>query len=488
MAPELTRSLGNQSLQGLLRARLLQPKLTVSHPEDAYEQEADGVADAVLRMPGPTESRAGPGATTALPRIQRLCSGCEEGLQRKTPLEGEEPPIQGKREGAEPEEGASAIEPYVDGLHGRGERLAPATRAFFEPRFGVDFGSVRVHRDAEADRSARSIGALAYTTGSHIVFRAGHYDSSSHQGRHLLAHELTHVVQQGAAAPEHHVQPTSQAQRKQLPRQTAPAASVTKTLTIVSWINPDPLPAFDKFTLATAPGTIRVMEATGMALRCTANRRPPATLAPSAVASFLASKEFRSFQQYSLTYVPSEHFAPKHTAPVVQQVGYTAPSACPDIPPATYMPGETSPLNHVRYDFGRSEPNLEALMKFRVGAAEEARAIGEATSFPGSLLFSAAMLPRVPWVWTKPTLSIDPATSRLSWSVEASAFPTNTIYVDGVKVDEIPQGHYSVLLASHIRHADQPRQTMAEEARQRSTPIALQDETVRPGGSATGSH
>ena len=80
-----------------------------------------------------------------------------------------------------------------------GEPLAAADRAFFEPRFGADFSQVRVHTDASADASARSVGALAYTRGSDVVFRRGQYDPGSSAGRQLLAHELTHVVQQGAA-------------------------------------------------------------------------------------------------------------------------------------------------------------------------------------------------------------------------------------------------------------------------------------------------
>src|SRR5215510_9473958 len=75
------------------------------------------------------------------------------------------------------------------------------SRAFMEPRFGVDFSAVRVHTDAAADRSAQSIQALAYTTADHIVFRAGRYDPSSHDGRQLLAHELAHAVQQSASPP-----------------------------------------------------------------------------------------------------------------------------------------------------------------------------------------------------------------------------------------------------------------------------------------------
>ena len=85
--------------------------------------------------------------------------------------------------------------------HSGGRPLDSATREFFEPRFGRDFGHVRVHTDASAAGSARNLDALAYTYGSDIVFAAGRFDVSSDGGRHLLAHELAHVVQQEGGRP-----------------------------------------------------------------------------------------------------------------------------------------------------------------------------------------------------------------------------------------------------------------------------------------------
>ena len=74
-----------------------------------------------------------------------------------------------------------------------------ATRNYFEPRLSQDLSAVRVHTGAEADSSARAVDADAYTLGHHVVFRAGHYAPETDRGRSLLAHELTHVVQQGGA-------------------------------------------------------------------------------------------------------------------------------------------------------------------------------------------------------------------------------------------------------------------------------------------------
>lgn len=79
---------------------------------------------------------------------------------------------------------------------GGGSPLDPAARSFLEDRMGADFSDVRVHTGQEADESARSISAQAYTVGSNVVFRSGAYQPDTAGGRHVLAHELAHVVQQ----------------------------------------------------------------------------------------------------------------------------------------------------------------------------------------------------------------------------------------------------------------------------------------------------
>jgi hypothetical protein len=92
----------------------------------------------------------------------------------------------------------SARVPHVvhDVLRASGHRLPDDVRAFMEPRFGLDFSEVRLHTDGEAARSSRAVGARAYTVGSHIVFSTGQFQPDTDAGRRLLAHELTHVVQQ----------------------------------------------------------------------------------------------------------------------------------------------------------------------------------------------------------------------------------------------------------------------------------------------------
>ncbi len=85
-------------------------------------------------------------------------------------------------------------------LRSPGQPLGAGTRAYMEPRFGHDFGNVRVHADAQAADSARSVNALAYTVGQNIVFGDGQYSPNTSAGQQLLAHELTHVVQQSGAS------------------------------------------------------------------------------------------------------------------------------------------------------------------------------------------------------------------------------------------------------------------------------------------------
>ena len=207
------RQLGNQRLQRLLRARGLQAKLAVSDPNDVYEQEADRVADAVMRM---QEPRVGIGQT-AIPQVQRLCPECEDELKRqpieeeelqakpaipsvnvqRQPLEEEEEPVQAKHQDKGSLTVSREIEEGVRALPGRGEPLPESIRSFMEPRFDTDFSAVRVHTDAQADHLARSVHARAFTVGRDIVFAAGQYRPETDQGRQLMAHELTHVVQQG---------------------------------------------------------------------------------------------------------------------------------------------------------------------------------------------------------------------------------------------------------------------------------------------------
>ena len=162
-----------------------QTKLKISEPGDRDEQEADHIADQVMRMPEPLDQR----------QIEPETE--EAGIQRQAILN----PIPSLYRGlAQPD-----VTPMVHEVLGSpGKPLDPATRAFFEPRFGYDFSQVRVHTDPKAAESAHSINARAYTAGRNIVFHRGQYAPQMLEGQRLLAHELTHVVQQGGVNPGTH--------------------------------------------------------------------------------------------------------------------------------------------------------------------------------------------------------------------------------------------------------------------------------------------
>jgi hypothetical protein len=94
-----------------------------------------------------------------------------------------------------------AAQARVDSVRAGGRPLPESVRSFFEPRFGHDFGPVRIHTDARAGESAQSVNALAYTAGRDVVFAQGHFAPHTSAGQRLLAHELAHVIQQGGAGP-----------------------------------------------------------------------------------------------------------------------------------------------------------------------------------------------------------------------------------------------------------------------------------------------
>ena len=168
---------------------LIQPKLTVGRTDDPLEYEADRVADQVMRMPDPALSIG-----AAPLQISRKCADCEKEDEDKEKLQMK------RAQGSQPQ----ASEPPAivhNVLRSPGQPLDAASRAYFEPRFGHDLSGVRVHTDGDAAQSAGSIGATAYTAGSNIAFAAGRYSPATSSGRRLLAHELTHVVQQRALSP-----------------------------------------------------------------------------------------------------------------------------------------------------------------------------------------------------------------------------------------------------------------------------------------------
>jgi hypothetical protein len=186
----LQRTIGNQAVQQLIKSGTLQAKLRIGQPGDKYEQEADREAEQVMRMPEPTVASGG------APQNKRACPGCEEEELRRQQIEEEEEELQAKATSGNIPEVNPNLESQIQSLKGGGQPLSANERSFFEPLFGRDFSQVRVHTDVPAAESAGAVNARAFTIGQDVVFGAGQYASRTDSGQKLLAHELTHVVQQ----------------------------------------------------------------------------------------------------------------------------------------------------------------------------------------------------------------------------------------------------------------------------------------------------
>ncbi len=172
-------------------APVIQAKLTVNTPGDQYEQEADHVADQVMRMKTGDTPIVQRMPLTSMSGVMRKCAACEK--------EEQEGGIHRKETGGQ---GGQAAPPIVNSVlsSGGGHSLDAGTKGFMESRFGQDFSQVRIHTDARAAESAQAIQAKAYTSGRDIVFGSGEYQPGSEGGKRLLAHELVHVGQQTSAS------------------------------------------------------------------------------------------------------------------------------------------------------------------------------------------------------------------------------------------------------------------------------------------------
>lgn len=208
--------------------RMIQAQLKVSQPGDKYEQEADRVAEQVVNSPGttPSQSTAMSGNTQgpsvqrmseiedgknelkkpdemAIPTISRMPEEEKDKELHKKPVEGKAeeeemtPNLQTKSAAQASPSVKPSIASNINRMQGGGTHLPKPVRAYFERRMGADFSQVRVHADTQAADTAKSINARAFTVGRNIAFGAGEYSPDTTSGRKLLAHELTHVVQQG---------------------------------------------------------------------------------------------------------------------------------------------------------------------------------------------------------------------------------------------------------------------------------------------------
>ena len=181
----LQRTHGNRYVQRVVAG--IQAKLKVGQPGDIYEQEADRVADAVMRMSEPQVQRQ--------PEEEKKKE--EEGILQTKEVPSQTPEV------------TNDLESRIQSLKGGGQPLPESVRAYFEPRFGYDFSQVQLHKDLKAAEIARSVNACAFTTGNNIVFGADQYAPGTVTGRRLLAHELTHVIQQRISHPTAVLSPIS---------------------------------------------------------------------------------------------------------------------------------------------------------------------------------------------------------------------------------------------------------------------------------------
>ncbi len=225
----LQRMVGNQAV-----GRWLQARLEVGASGDPLERQADQVAERVVQQvereqsnvrrqvpeeeeeelqESPDVRRQDEEEEEEFMQMQRALRGVEEGVQAaelalRQDTEEEEEELQAKSVwraelsdvavGAEGGSVPSTVERAIRSTQGQGARLEGPLRGAMERAFGADLGGVRLHTDQHADALSRALTARAFTVGRDIYFRRGEYQPESRAGRLLLAHELTHVVQQGA--------------------------------------------------------------------------------------------------------------------------------------------------------------------------------------------------------------------------------------------------------------------------------------------------
>lgn len=199
---QVQQQAGNQATQGYF----LQTKMAVSQPDDPHEREADQVAEHIMRMPAdrplpPRVSRLSGG-------IQRKCSKCDEEEEKASVS------VQRKRSAGNGATVASSGRSGLSSRIGAGRPLNRHTKAFFEPRFGQSLSGVRVHTDAGSQQAARDFNARAFTAGQNIIFASGEYQPETTGGKTLLAHELTHYLQQSHSNTKPLIQRTPDAEAK----------------------------------------------------------------------------------------------------------------------------------------------------------------------------------------------------------------------------------------------------------------------------------
>jgi Domain of unknown function (DUF4157) len=186
--------------KGSTHSGVVQTKLNIGQPGDHYEREADHMADKVVqRLSTPSALQAKPlGTVTPIRKKPIFESEAEspEQIQKCAACEQEEKQVQKKPDGSGQQSASPQIESSLNASKGSGSPLPDQTRGQMESSFGADFSKVRIHDNSSAVQMNKNLNAQAFTHGSDIYFGKGKYDTNSKGGQHLLAHELTHVVQQ----------------------------------------------------------------------------------------------------------------------------------------------------------------------------------------------------------------------------------------------------------------------------------------------------
>ena len=182
----------------------IQAKLNIGEPNDKYEKEADATASKVVQqINSPTQGRSVQRQEGIEEEDEELQMKPISKIQRQEGIEEEDEELQMKslvqrRENIDGGAASSDLESSIQSARGNGQSLDASLQDKMGQAMGADFSGVKVHTDSQADQLNKSIQAKAFTTGQDVFFRQGAYEPSSRDGQELIAHELTHVVQQNA--------------------------------------------------------------------------------------------------------------------------------------------------------------------------------------------------------------------------------------------------------------------------------------------------